>query len=118
MANVQKRTEEDLIPPRQSPANLLDHAGQSEEEKLAAHVAELRHQIEEANYEYYVLDTPTLTDAEYDKLMIELQRIEEEHPELVTPDSPTSLKSVPKTLPANTIPPAGYDPFRLPVRVR
>jgi DNA ligase (NAD+) len=52
-------------------------------------VAELRHQIEEANYEYYVLDTPTLTDAEYDKLMIELQRIEAEHPELVTPDSPT-----------------------------
>jgi DNA ligase (NAD+) len=75
--------------PEHSPTDLLEHAGQSEEEKLLAHVAELRHQIEEANYQYYVQDNPTLTDAEYDKLMIELQRIEAEHPELVTPDSPT-----------------------------
>src|SRR5712692_5860009 len=67
----------------------LEHAGSSEEERLAAHVASLRHHIEEANYEYYVQDNPTLTDAEYDQLMLELQRIEEEHPELQTPDSPT-----------------------------
>jgi DNA ligase (NAD+) len=60
-----------------------------EEEQLLDHVAKLRHQIEEANYQYYVQDNPTLTDAEYDQLMIELQRIEQEHPELVTPDSPT-----------------------------
>src|SRR5579875_918389 len=69
--------------------DLFEHAGTSDEELLAAHVAQLRHQIEEANYQYYVLDNPTLTDAEYDQLMIELQRIEAEHPELVTPDSPT-----------------------------
>jgi DNA ligase (NAD+) len=60
-----------------------------EEEQLLDRVATLRHQIEEANYHYYVQDNPTLTDAEYDQLMLELQRIEQEHPELVTPDSPT-----------------------------
>ncbi len=67
----------------------LEHAGSSEEERIAAYVASLRHQIEEANYEYYVQDNPTLTDAEYDQLMLELQRVEQEHPELQTPDSPT-----------------------------
>ncbi|GHO43057.1 NAD-dependent DNA ligase LigA [Ktedonospora formicarum] len=70
-------------------ASLLEHAGQTEEEKLATRVAELRRQIEEANYQYHTLDNPTLTDAEYDQLMIELQRIEAEHPELQTPESPT-----------------------------
>src|SRR6266513_5558376 len=63
--------------------------GNSAAEQLADHVAELRHSIEEANYQYYVKDNPTLTDAEYDQLMIELLRLEEEHPELQTPDSPT-----------------------------
>src|SRR3989442_5342427 len=67
----------------------LEQAGSSEAEQLAARVATLRHQIEEANYQYYVQDNPTLSDAEYDQLMIELQRIEQEHPELQTPDSPT-----------------------------
>jgi DNA ligase (NAD+) len=67
----------------------LEQAGRNEAEQLATHVASLRHQIEEANYHYYVQDNPTLTDAEYDQLMLELQRIEQEHPELQTPDSPT-----------------------------
>ncbi len=67
----------------------LEQAGMSQEEELEAHVGALRHQIEEANYQYYVNDDPTLTDAEYDQLMLELQRIEREHPELQTPDSPT-----------------------------
>jgi DNA ligase (NAD+) len=67
----------------------LERAGKSEEERLAAHVAELRHKIEEANYQYYVQDNPVLTDAEYDQFLLELQRIEQEHPELQTPDSPT-----------------------------
>src|SRR6266516_4316348 len=67
----------------------VEQMGHSEAEKLADHVAALRHQIEEANYQYYVKDDPTLTDVEYDQLMGELQRIEEEHPELQTPDSPT-----------------------------
>ena len=88
MAEAQEMAEEGLLLAH-TPANLLEHAGQSDEEKLAAHVADLRHRIEEANYQYHVQDNPTLTDAEYDTLMIELQRIEAEHPELVTPDSPT-----------------------------
>jgi len=67
----------------------LKETGKSAEEQLEAHVEDLRHQIEEANYHYYVQDNPTLSDAEYDRLMIELRRIEEEHPELQTPDSPT-----------------------------
>ncbi len=64
-------------------------ANSAKETQLETHIAELRHQIEEANYQYYVNDNPTLTDAEYDQLMIELQRIEHDHPELQTPDSPT-----------------------------
>src|SRR5689334_18275755 len=67
----------------------LEQVGKSDADQLEAHVDTLRHQIEEANYEYYVLDNPTLTDAEYDQLMLELQRIEQEHPEIQTPDSPT-----------------------------
>ena len=67
----------------------LEQAGNSPAEQLEAHVEVLRHQIEEANYHYHVQDNPVLTDAEYDQLMIELQRIEQEHPELLTPDSPT-----------------------------
>jgi len=67
----------------------------NEEEKLEARVAVLRHQIEEANYQYYVNDNPALTDAEYDLLMLELQGIEREHPELQTPDSPTQRVGTP-----------------------
>jgi DNA ligase (NAD+) len=70
-------------------ASALSIDASNDEEQLAAHVAQLRHQIEEANYQYYVQDSPTLTDAEYDQFMLELQRIELEHPELQTPDSPT-----------------------------
>src|SRR6266852_1529365 len=88
MAEPQIRPQEDDIS-NAAETSPLEHAGSSEEERLAAHVASLRHHIEEANYEYYVQDNPTLTDAEYDQLMLELQRIEQEHPELQTPDSPT-----------------------------
>ncbi|RFU42366.1 NAD-dependent DNA ligase LigA [Actinomadura logoneensis] len=51
--------------------------------------ARLSQEIDDANYRYYVLDQPTLTDAQYDARMRELQALEAEHPELVTPDSPT-----------------------------
>jgi DNA ligase (NAD+) len=50
---------------------------------------ELRRLIDDANYRYHVLDTPTVSDGEYDDWMRELQALEAEHPELVTPDSPT-----------------------------
>jgi DNA ligase (NAD+) len=51
--------------------------------------AELRALLHQASYEYYVLDRPALSDAEYDRRFRELQAIEREHPELRTPDSPT-----------------------------
>jgi len=56
---------------------------------LASRAESLREQIEEANYRYYVLDDPQITDAEFDTLLRELIALEENHPELRTPDSPT-----------------------------
>src|SRR5687767_2583045 len=56
---------------------------------VAARAAELRERIERANHEYYVLDAPTLPDAEYDRLFRELQALEQEHPSLATSHSPT-----------------------------
>ena len=50
---------------------------------------ELRAQIDDANHRYYVLDDPAITDAEYDALLRELIDLEEAHPQLRTPDSPT-----------------------------
>jgi DNA ligase (NAD+) len=49
----------------------------------------LREKIRHHEYLYYVLDHPEITDAEFDQLMIELKKLEAEHPDLVTPDSPT-----------------------------
>ncbi|MBI5331830.1 MAG: NAD-dependent DNA ligase LigA [Betaproteobacteria bacterium] len=49
----------------------------------------LRRLIDDANHRYYVLDAPTLPDAEYDRLFRELQALEAEYPELAAPDSPT-----------------------------
>ncbi len=57
--------------------------------KAVARAAELRAEIEEHNRRYYVDDAPSVSDAEYDALFRELQALESEHPELVTPDSPT-----------------------------
>ncbi|HIB13538.1 MAG TPA: NAD-dependent DNA ligase LigA [Dehalococcoidia bacterium] len=51
--------------------------------------AELREQINHHNYRYYVLDDTEISDGEYDRLMVELRRLEEDHPSLVTPESPT-----------------------------
>jgi DNA ligase (NAD+) len=56
---------------------------------LSERAAWLRRQIEDANYAYHVLDQPTVTDAEYDAWLVELRALEADHPELVTPDSPT-----------------------------
>ena len=55
----------------------------------AARAEQLRAQIDEANHRYHVLDEPTITDAEYDQRMRELEALEAAHPELRTPDSPT-----------------------------
>ncbi len=55
----------------------------------ASRAAELRRILERANHAYYLLDKPEMSDAEYDRLFRELQALEEEHPDLRTPDSPT-----------------------------
>jgi DNA ligase (NAD+) len=49
----------------------------------------LREEIARHDHAYYVLDAPTVPDAEYDRLFRELQQLEAAHPELLTPDSPT-----------------------------
>lgn len=51
--------------------------------------AELRERVDHHNYRYHALDDPEIADAEYDRLYDELRSLEDEHPELVTPDSPT-----------------------------
>ncbi|MCC6608874.1 MAG: NAD-dependent DNA ligase LigA [Burkholderiales bacterium] len=56
---------------------------------VAARAGELRREIDEHNYRYYVLDAPTISDAEFDRLFRELQQLEAEHPELASADSPT-----------------------------
>ncbi|HEX7054127.1 MAG TPA: NAD-dependent DNA ligase LigA [Burkholderiales bacterium] len=56
---------------------------------VAARIRELRETIEYHNRRYYVEDAPEISDAEYDRLFRELQELEEKHPELRTPDSPT-----------------------------
>lgn len=56
---------------------------------VAGRAEELRELIRHHDYRYYVLDSPEISDAEYDALFRELRELEEAHPELVTPDSPT-----------------------------
>ena len=55
----------------------------------AKRIEELRLLLQQASYAYYVLDAPIMEDAVYDRLYRELQELETEHPELITPDSPT-----------------------------
>lgn len=56
---------------------------------VQAQLEQLRRELNEHNYAYYVLDDPKISDFEYDKLLRRLEELEGEHPELVTPDSPT-----------------------------
>ena len=58
-------------------------------ERLQQQIEKLREEIRHHEYRYYVLDDPEIPDAQFDALMNELKKIEREHPELVTPDSPT-----------------------------
>jgi len=59
------------------------------EESVIARAQELREQIRRHDYYYYVLNAPRISDAEYDRLLRELEELEQQHPGLVTPDSPT-----------------------------
>jgi DNA ligase (NAD+) len=56
---------------------------------VAERIRRLREEIELHNYRYYVLDAPTIPDAEFDKLFRELQTLEAQYPDLITPESPT-----------------------------
>ncbi len=66
---------------------MVEEDREAQEAKLR--VEELRSQIAYHDYRYFVLDSPEISDAEYDALMRELRALEERHPQLITPDSPT-----------------------------
>lgn len=61
----------------------------TDDKPVAQRIESLREQINLHNYQYYVLDDPRVPDAEYDRLMRQLQQLESQHPKLVTPSSPT-----------------------------
>ncbi|MHB9132770.1 MAG: NAD-dependent DNA ligase LigA [Armatimonadota bacterium] len=61
----------------------------SDEQAVQKRVQELRAEIERHNYLYYVTDAPEISDTEYDRFFRELEELEREHPEFVTPESPT-----------------------------
>jgi DNA ligase (NAD+) len=61
------------------------------EQSVMSQLNDLRSRIREANYKYHVEDAPEISDEEYDALMAQLKRIEADHPDLVTPDSPSQV---------------------------
>ncbi|MHB1173981.1 MAG: NAD-dependent DNA ligase LigA [Sulfuriferula sp.] len=63
-------------------------------DEISVRAHQLREQIEYHNYRYYALDAPVIPDAEFDRLLRELQALENEYPQLVTPDSPTQRVGV------------------------
>lgn len=64
-------------------------------EALKKRVEKLREEIEYHNYRYYILDQPEISDAQYDRLMRELEKLEEQYPELRSPNSPTQRVGAP-----------------------
>lgn len=70
-------------------ADAVEDSGKQVSELVQQRVHELRSQLHKASYAYYVLDAPDLPDSVYDRLYRELQDLEAQYPELLTPDSPT-----------------------------
>ena len=68
---------------------MSDAAPASIQPSVQQQLNDLRNRLREANYRYYVLEDPELSDAEYDALLKQLTALESEHPDLITPDSPT-----------------------------
>ncbi|MGB7946651.1 MAG: NAD-dependent DNA ligase LigA [Candidatus Binatia bacterium] len=66
-------------------------------------ILELRQQIEKHNFQYHVLDDPTISDADYDRLFRRLVELEKRHPELASPDSPTQKVGAPPLPKFNTV---------------
>src|SRR5580704_10629749 len=56
---------------------------------VAAQIEKLREEIRRHEYLYFVLDEPEISDVKFDRMMAELRKLESEHPELITPDSPS-----------------------------
>jgi DNA ligase (NAD+) len=77
--------------------NHFSHKGRSAKRRdsvlssqtIQTKIRHLQTELNKHNYSYHVLDAPTIPDAEYDRMMKELQKLEQEHPEFKTPDSPT-----------------------------
>jgi DNA ligase (NAD+) len=67
----------------------------SEQVEVASRAAELRRLVAHHNHRYHVLDDPEIPDAEYDRIFDELKALEEEHPDLIVPDSPTQRVGAP-----------------------
>lgn len=65
------------------------------EPEVVKRIQDLREALHRHNYRYYVLDDPEISDAEYDQLMRQLKDLERQHPELITPDSPTARVGAP-----------------------
>jgi DNA ligase (NAD+) len=92
-------TTEVRVPKKSSPAEEIELGGPTPEQvaaagkdptpEAAARHAELADVVRGHQYRYYVLDSPTITDGDFDKLLRELEALEEEFPALRTPDSPT-----------------------------
>jgi DNA ligase (NAD+) len=70
---------------------LAEQAEEAPDADLRRRWQELADEVREHQFRYYVRDAPVISDAEFDKLLRELQALEDEHPELRTPDSPTQL---------------------------
>ena len=73
----------------ETPASVDAAAPADARAQAAARAAELRHELDYHAYRYYMLDAPEITDAAFDKMLVELQEIEATYPDLVTPDSYT-----------------------------
>ena len=67
-------------------------------DSIARRVSELAAEIRRHDYNYHVLDMPTIGDSQYDLLMTELKRLESDHPEFVDPNSPTQREFVTRSV--------------------
>lgn len=77
--------------PKKPETVLAEQADEALDADLRRRWQELADEVREHQFRYYVRDAPIISDAEFDKLLRELQALEDEHPELRTPDSPTQL---------------------------
>ncbi|HYR17539.1 MAG TPA: NAD-dependent DNA ligase LigA, partial [Mycobacterium sp.] len=77
--------------PKKPHAALAEQADQAPDAHVRRRWQVLADEVREHQFRYYVRDAPVISDAEFDKLLRELQALEEQHPELRTPDSPTQL---------------------------